>query len=419
MSLRSLLGGAYRPRGPVAEAPVPYSSRYGGGGLLAGLGLGGKRLDTREELEQYGEVSTLFGVVSTLATSTALVNWRLYRKPRAGSAEDRTEVTNPRESAPLTIWRRPNQFFTGTRFVETFQQHIDLTGKAYWLVARAGNLPIELWPVRPDRIFPVPSQTEFIAGYIYVSPDGEQVPLKREDVIPLLWPAPLDVYDGMGPLGSLSADIEGEQAQRAWSASFFRNSANPGGIIEVPESLSDSQFDELVNRWNRQHRGISNAGRVAVLERAKFVPLQYTQRDMQFVEGRQLTKQSILDAYAMPKFGIGDVQDVNRASAEASKAYIAESKTVPRLERIKDALNGPFLELFGQQDTHEFDYDSPVPPDQDTENSTLTARVNAYTSLIDAGVDPAEAADAVGLPQMRVGEVRRGPGTGSRTGAPA
>lgn len=419
MSLRSLLGGAYRPRGPVAEAPVPYSSRYGGSGLLAGLGLGGKRLDTREELEQYGEVSTLFGVVSTLATATALVNWRFYRKPRAGSAEDRVEVTNPRESAPLMIWRRPNMFFTGTRFVETFQQHVDLTGKAYWLVGRAGSLPIELWPVRPDRIFPVPSQQDFIAGYVYVSPDGEQVPLQREDVIPLLWPAPLDVYDGMGPLGSLSADIEGEQAQRSWSSSFFRNSANPGGVIEIQDSLSDPQFDELVARWERQHRGISNAGRVAILERGKFVSLQYTQRDMQFVEGRQLTKQSILDAYAMPKFGIGDVQDVNRASAEASKAYIAESKTVPRLERIKDALNGPFLQLFGQEETHEFDYDSPVPPDQETENGTLTARVNAYTALLDAGVSADEAADATGLPRMSVGEVRRGVTGSVRPGAGA
>lgn len=417
MSLRSLLGGAMPRNGVRMQAPVPYVGKYRGVNLFNFGGDRG-RLATHEELEQYGEVSTLFGVVSTLATSTALVNWRLFRKAASGLAEDRTEVTSPGQSAPLRIWKKPNQFMTSTRFVESFQQHIDLTGKAWWVVARAGSLPVEIWPVRPDRIYAVPSREDFIAGYVYCGPDGEQVPLLREDVISLLWPAPLDVYDGMGPLGSLNADIANEQAQRDWSQSFFENSANPGGIISETGPLDDDQFDELVERWARSHRGVSNAGRVAVLEQGKFTPLQYTQRDMQFVEGRQLTKQSILDAYAMPKFGIGDVQDVNRASAEASKAYIAESKTVPRLERIKDALNGPFLELFGQHETHEFDYDSPVPPDQETENGTLTARAGALADLIGIGFDPEEACDAVGLPRMKYDGWRRlGVSIGGQEGA--
>jgi HK97 family phage portal protein len=395
------------PRDVRAQAPVPYTTKWSSRNLFSFGGSRG-RMDTHEELEQYGEVSTLFGVVSTLATSTALVNWRFFRKATSGLAEDRTEIINPKQSAPLRIWKQPNQWMTSTRFVETFQQHIDLTGKAWWVVARVGSLPVELWPVRPDRIYVVPSRDDFIAGFVYCGPDGEEVPLKREDVIPLIWPAPLDVYDGMGPLGSLTADIGNEQAQREWSQSFFENSANPGGIISETGPLDDTQFDELVDRWNRSHRGTSNAGRVAILEQGKFTPLQYTQRDMQYVEGRQLTKQAILDAYAMPKFGIGDVQDVNRASAEASKAYIAESKTVPRLERIKDALNGPFLALFGMDETHEFDYDSPVPPDQETQNGTLTAQVNAWAELVGAGVSPDDASDACGLPRMKYDGWRKG-----------
>ena len=407
MSVRSLLGGAYRP--VRAQSPVPFTTKWRTN-ALGGLGLGTRgRMETAEELESYGQVAVLFGVVSTLATSTALVNWRLFRKP-ASATMDAVEVTNPKESAPLMIWRQPNQFMTGTRFVETFQQHIDLTGKAWWVVARVGNMPVELWPVRPDRMYAVPSREDFIAGYVYVGADGEEVPLAREDVISLTWPAPLDIYDGMSPLSSLDADIDTDQAQREWSESFFRNSAQPGGIITGTGPMDDDQFDELVERWTRSHQGISNAGRVAILEQGTFTPLQYTQKDMQYVEGRELAKQAILDAYAFPKFGIGDVQDVNRASAEASKAYIAESKTVPRLERIKDALNGPFLSLFGMQDTHEFCYDSPVPPDQETENATLTAQVSAYTALVGAGVDPMDAAMVCGLPMMRMAEVMPGAG---------
>jgi len=228
------------------------------------------------------------------------------------------------------------------------------------------------------------------------------VPLKREDVIMLRWPSPLDIYRGQGPIPSLRADLEGEDAQREWSASFFRNSALPGGVIELDVRLGDTEFDELLDRWNRSHRGISNAGRVAVLEQGKFTPLAYNQRDMQFVETRGLTKQAILDAYAMPRFGIGDVQDVNRASADASRDYLAESKTVPRLERWKLALNNDFLPMFGQgtNEIYEFDYDNPRPKDVETENKTLDTKVKAAVALVGAGFNADEACDTVGLPRM-------------------
>lgn len=408
MSLRSLLGPSAEralSRRMRNEAPVPYTSRYQTG--LGALGLLGRRRggsDPGRELEQYGENGTLFGVVSTLATGVSLVNWRLYRKAASGLEEDRTEVTNPRESAPLAVWNKPNAFFSRQELVEGTQQHVDLTGEGWWVILRVMGVPVEIWPVRPDRMTPVPSIANFIAGYVYTSPDGEQVPLRLEDVIMIRWPSPLDIYRGMSPQPALAGDLDSEAAQREWSESFFRNSATPGGIIKDTGPLSDDQFDEIVERWNRSHRGITNAGRVAILEQGDFVPLSYTQKDMQFVETRGLTKQAILDAYGFPKFGIGDVEDVNRASAEASKAYIAESKTVPRLERIKGALNNDFLPMFGEgfAERYEFDYDNPVPPDIETENATTTAKTNAFVALITAGVDPDDAADLLDLPRMRV-----------------
>lgn len=392
MSIRSLLGGIVRN-----EAPVPYTTRYRG--ALGLFGLGHERMDKRTELEQYDAIGTLFGVVSTYATAVSLVNWRLWRKAGSGLKEDRTEVTTPHPAAK--VWNQPNPFFTRQELLETVQQHIELTGEGWMVVVRAGNIPVELWPVRPDRMAPVEDVTQFIAGYVYTSPDGETVPLRREDVIQIRWPSPMSMYRGTSPLPALSADLGNERAQSSWNASFYRNSANPGGIIKVDRRLEDEDFEQLVERWNSQHRGISNAGRVAVLEEADFVPLSYTQRDMQFVESRGLTKQAILDAYGMPKFGIGDVEDVNRASAEASKAMLAEARTVPRLERIKGAVNLDFLPMFpGLGEGVEFDYDNPVPPDQETENATLTAKVNAVVELVRAGADPAQACDAAGLPQI-------------------
>lgn len=395
MSLRSLLGGI------VAQSsapPVPYVSRWRNS--LTTIGMSSGNRGRAEQLAEYGANGTLYGVVSKLASMTSRVEWKLYQKAASGLEEDRTEVTR---HAALMVWTRPNGFMPWQEFSEVSQQHLDLAGEAWWVIVRAFNTPIEMWPIRPDRMTPVESNTDFIAGYIYTSPDGEKVPLAREDVIMIRTPAPLDIYRGMSAVVPLESDLDAQGTQSAWASSFFRNAAQPGGIIEVDRVLQDEEFEEMVTRWAQQHQGVSNAGRVAILEQAKFTPLSYSQRDMQYVESRGFTKQAILDAYGFPKFGLGDVDDVNRATAQASLALMAETLTVPRLDRLKAAANFEFLPMFGPTTKNlELDYVNPVPPDAETENATLTAKTAAWATLVREGADPDEAADVVGLPRMKV-----------------
>lgn len=397
MSWRGLLGAAATRQ---AAPPVPFASKWRNPFSTQGLS-GNAKLSKQDELERYSATGTLFGIVSKLASTTSLVNWRLYKSAASGLEEDRTEITNTygRQNPALKLLKRPNAYMPWQEFCETFQQHIDLTGEAYWLIVKVGNVPVEMWPVRPDRMYPVPSVADFIAGYIYTSPDGENIPLLPDQVIMLRWPAPLDIYAGHSPLPALSYDIDNERAQSQWSESFYRNSALPGGVLQVGTRLGEDEFLELVDRWNRQHRGVQNAGRVAVLEQGTFTPLAYTQKDMQFVEMRQFTKQAILDAYGFPKFGLGDVEDVNRASADASKSYMAESLNIPRLERIKAAVNFELLPMFGLPG-QEYDYDSPVSDDQEIINAALTAKTTALVALAQAGFDTDEASDAIDFPRI-------------------
>ena len=214
MSIRSLLGGIVR-----AEAPVPYTSSYQQS--MAGFNFGTESMDRKAELASYEAIGTLFGVVSTYATAVSLVGWKLWRKAASGLEEDRKEITTPH--AAKKVWDQPNPFFTRQELLETVQQHIELAGEGWLVVVRMGNIPVEIWPVRPDRMTPVPSVRDFIAGYVYTSPDGEQVPLRREDVILIRWPSPLDIYRGTSPLPALSNDLANERNQTAWNSSFYRN----------------------------------------------------------------------------------------------------------------------------------------------------------------------------------------------------
>jgi HK97 family phage portal protein len=396
----SLLAAALNRTSPSApDLPTSYVGR-GTSGLGA---LFGRRTDAEAQMRAMGSVGTLFAIVHRTSNATAQVEWKLWRKAKSGRSEDRTEVTS---HAALDLWRRPNRFYTRQEFVEAGQQHLDLTGETWWVVSRAKGFgaPLEMWPVRPDRMTPIPSATRFLDGYVYTSPDGEQVPLALEDVIFLRMPNPLDPYRGMGPVQAVLADLDASRYSAEWNRNFFLSSAEPGGIIQVPRNLDDDQFAQLRMRWNEQHRGVANAHRVAILEGegTQWIDRKLSQRDMQFAELRTVTSGVIREAFGISQFALGVLDDVNRASADAAGAWFAEYLTVPRLERIKQALNNDLLPLFGDTARDlEFDYENPVPPDLTAEAEQLLSRANAANFLLTTGLDPAQVLPACGFPEMQ------------------
>lgn len=398
------------------RAPVPYVGR------ATRLSIPFMhRNDAEAHMRAMGSVGTLFAIVHRLANATSQVHWKLYRQAASGLDEDRTEVTR---HAALDIWNKPNPFMPRQEFIESTQQHVDLTGEGWWVIARnpaMRSIPLELWPVRPDRIYPVPDPREFITGYIYRGPDGEQVPLRLDEVIHLRMPNPLDPYRGMGPVQSILTDLDSTRYSAEWNRNFFINSALPSGIIEAPEGLDDDAFDVLRDRWDEQHRGVAAAHRVAILEGGlKWVDRKFTMRDMQFAELREVSREVIREAFGFPKAMLGTVDDVNRANAEAGEVMFARWLVIPRLERIKQALNHDLLPLFGTTTTGlEFDYQDPVPENVELANATLLSQADAAEKLARVGYEPAAVLAAVGLPEIPyVGRQATAPPPPAPIGAP-
>lgn len=364
--------------------------------------------DKGGQLDAMTATGTMFAITSRLAESVAQVEWKLFRKRTDSrrvyhwdSMDDRKEVV---DHWALRVWNNPNPFMTRQEFVETVQMHYELTGEEWWTVGYNPGItiPMELWPVRPDRMQVVPHPEDFLSGYVYQSPDGRQIPLGVKDVILVRRPHPKDPYRGISPVSALAADLDAAHYSALWNRNFFRNSAEPGGIIKVPKRLSESDFQRLKMQWDSSHRGVANSHRVAILEGEgyEWIDRKLSQRDMQFVELRGITREMIREAYAFPKPMLGTVEDVNRANAEAAEVVFARWLLVSRLEKMKQALNHDFLPLFGSAgEGIEFDYVSPVPDDREADNAELTAKVTAYQTLMNAGgVDGEAVLEFLGLP---------------------
>jgi phage portal protein BeeE len=222
---------------------------------------------------------------------------------------------------------------TGPAFRETAQQHEELVGEQYWVAAKHErfDIPLELWPVRPDRMNPVPDPETFLSGYQYSGPAADR-PARLDEVFFLRRPNPLDPYRGWGAVQTILTDLDASRYSREWNRNFFLNGAEPGGILEVDKRLDDDEFDEHRERWAEQHRGVSNAHRVALLENGiKWVDRKYTARDMQFAELATVSDEKVRAAFGFPKPMTGAVDDINRANADAGEVVFARWLIVVRL----------------------------------------------------------------------------------------
>ena len=305
------------------------------------------------QMSTYGQVSSVFAAVSKISESVASVEWHLYRGPGRSN-----EVL---DHPALQLWNTISPFDTRSDFLETSQQHFELTGEMWWVLVRnPRGLPVELWAVRPDRMQPIKSHDDYILGYVYTL-GSERIPLDVNDVIFTRHPNPLDPYRGMSPISALITDLGSEQEAANYNRAFFRNDATPGGIIEAERSMGKTDFDRMIARWRDFHQGTNNAGRIGFLERAHFVERKYTQRDMQYVQLRDRTRDQVLSAYGVPLTMLGVMEAPSRANAQASEYIFARWTITPRLNRAKLALNQKLLvNNYPDRGLH-FEYDDPTP----------------------------------------------------------
>lgn len=397
--MTSLLG-ALRNQSP---APVASPSRitpfFGHRGQAASL-------------RTMQNVGTIFGIVNRTAETASKVEWKLYRKRTDGrrayayeGMDDRTEVT---QHLALKVFNKPNPFYTRQELIESYAQHMSLTGEAWWVLGYMSGFgaPTEIWPIRPDLMAIVESSTEYIASYEYRHPDGSRTPLDTREVVFSRRVDPLDAYRGVGPVQSVMAKIDSIRYSDEWNRNFFLNDASPGGIVKVSRDIDDDEYRRLQFRWNEAHKGVDNAHRVAILdgEDMDWVERQSIHRDMQFAELSQLSAEQIREAFGFPKPMLGTSDNVNRANAEAGEYLFTKHILVPMLERIKQALNTKFLPLFGSAgEGVEFDYENPVPEDRAADARDRESRTLAAKTLIDSGVYGPEALAALGLPPLSFG----------------
>ena len=326
-------------------------------------------LNTADYLKSYGQIGWLFACTSIIAQNVADVDWSAYKDDR--------ELTEGQSQA-LTVLNKPNPFMSRYELMEITDMYLSLAGKCFWVIEKdkAGRSR-EIWCVSPLDMWVVPDRENYIKGYIYKT-GTENIPFDPDQVIFFNMPDPYNQYDGVGPAQGARNSLEVDKYSAEHNRNFFYNGAKLSGILNVEADLDNDSWDTVKAQFEDRYRGVDNAHRIAIIEGAKaaFTDLTMNQKDMDFFNLRNQSRDEILGAFGVHKSILGLTDDVSRANAETAEYVFQKHVVRPRLRRIQDKLNNEYVQLFGED--IELQFTDPVPENKEF----LVATVNQLADKV-------------------------------------
>jgi len=239
---------------------------------------------------------------------------------------------------------RPNPEATRLEFFEQVISSLNIHGNAFILTVRDDmDEVIELYCIHPEDVRierPAPGEPivykmrDSVGAYsrILTSKEMLHIPMFR---------LPGSLY-GLGPIGAARLTIGAAMAADTYAAAYFGNAANPGGVIEVPNELTEEQASDIGRDWNITHTGPYRAGKIGILSGgATFRPLTLNAADAQLLEARRFNVEDIARLFRVPLSLLGHpvAGAMSFASVEAQNLSFVQHSLRPLLERLEQALS--------------------------------------------------------------------------------
>lgn len=294
----------------------------------------------------------------------------------------------------LDVINSVNPFSNRYELFMITQIFLELTGNAYWWIPRNNlGVPYMIWNIPAHWMKVVPSQEKFIEGYICKVPNiGRFIPFDEDEIVHFKFPSPMNLYYGYGPTIAAQYGVALNEEIKKWGINFFLNNAQPSGVLTTETSLSVDQYERLRTRWNEKHKGVKNAGKIALLEGGmKYEQTGSNMRDARFELVTREMRDEVLAIFGVPASKLGLSEDVNRANAEANDFTYQKETILPRLSLIEEKLNEKMIPIYDKGLTCRFE--NPIPQDNEFRLKEKQINISSGITTIDEerakeGLDP-------------------------------
>lgn len=279
-------------------------------------------------VEGYQRNVIVYRCVNLIARGLGSVPWLLYR--------GETEV----EAHPLLdLLKSPSPRQAGSAFMEAVTGYFLLSGNAYVeAVLDPQGRPLELYPLRPDRVKIIPGPGGLPAGYEY-SVGGMHKTLSCDPltghscILHLKNFHPLNDWYGMSAMEAAAQSIDQHNAVAGHNLALLQNGGRPsGGLIVRPAPHSrvanDAQMRSLRQDLQEMYAGHKNAGQILVLEGdCEWREMGLSPKDLDFIEGKNLSAREIAQAYGVPPMLVGVPGDATFANYREARFTCGKTRS--------------------------------------------------------------------------------------------
>lgn len=278
-------------------------------------------------------LGAVWACIDSIARAIGVCPWGVYLGA-PGS-------TGPRELAetdPL-LWvlnTRPNPEMTAIGFREAMLFQAVPQGNAYAEIVRdlSGRVA-ELWPLMGDRVRPKRDPNTWALFYEYTEPWGEVKRLEPRDVFHLRGPG---LYGLMGDnlIARAAKSMSVAAAQERYSASFFGQGAQPGGILQTPTKLNDESHKRLKEDFADKRKGPENAHKPLILEAGwTWKETGVDPQKSQLVEGRKFSVEEICRWFGVPPHKVQHLEHATFSNIEHQSIEFVQDAVAPWCVRMQ------------------------------------------------------------------------------------
>lgn len=326
--------GFNNPRDAPRTPDVRNDVRDSGTLFVFGRANSGEQVDEKSAMQ----IATVYACVRLLAESVAQLPLHLYKV----TEPDGQEKANDHPLYKI-LYREPNPEMTSFSYWEAVMTHLLLWGNSYSQIVRDGkNTVLGLYPLLPENV-EIDRTDKGELYYIYHAYTNE-VPgetnkdiIFRRDEILHIPGLSFNGLVGFSPIAMMKNSLGTTMAVEKYGSSFFKNGAQPAGVLQHPNLLKDPE--KVRRQWNEAYGGAGNAHKVAVLEEGMtYKPISLPPEDSQFLSTREFGVEEICRIFRVPPHMVQDLKRATFSNIEHQSIDFVVHTLDPWLVRIEKAI---------------------------------------------------------------------------------
>lgn len=301
----------------------------------------------------YQNVAAVYGCVQLIARAAGGIAWYV-------SQGENEVIGHPLE----TLLMRPNEFDSGSVFVQKVVSFLLLSGNSY--VERVQGIPTApptfLYALRPDRMTPKAGvgPHQYVSAWEY-NVNGHRYTYKPEQILHIMEFHPTNDFFGLSRLEVAAKSIDIANLSLQWNANNLNRDMRMPGALKVDGQLTEEQRNVLLAELSK-YQGSENVGKIPIFEGGtggmEWQAMAATAKEMDWLEGDKANLRRICSIFNVWSGLMGDTESSTFSNQAEGRAALYHEAVLPIMDILRDEFQNWLAPLYGPQTRLDYDRDA-------------------------------------------------------------